>query len=1183
MSPKSIKQSLYFAFLKRKTEKAEIEKFEKEFSELFERINEKESEEFHKGLIKDFLNALFYKGKHYINTNGKTDLVIHNTNSEKSSVGVVIETKSPFAKSGEMISVKNLNVKSLQQLVLYYMRERKAKKNIELRHLIITNLYEWFVFDARNFEITFGSDKKLEKSFAEFENKKSAITSTDGFYKDVAAPAVERHSEKLEFVYFDIRKEDKNMLHKFFAPENLLKIQTETTDGNQLNKEFYEELLHIIGLEEIADGGKKIIDRKKKDRDYGSILENAMERIGESGKVKDGDLYDCAFDLAITWINRILFLKLLESQILKYHGNDKNYAFLSSEKLSGYGDLNTLFFGVLAKKINERSDRVSAKFADVPYLNSSLFEQTDMENSTISINSLDDNAEISLYSKSVLRGYVRQGEHIGSPLRTPNTVGADLRVCPKLQMKPLEYLFKFLDAYDFSGDDNDKTLISAAVLGLIFEKINGHKDGSFFTPSFITMYMCRETIGRAAVQKFNEIKGWDCETTDDLQNHFGKNAKDIIEANKIFNSIKICDPSVGSGHFLVSALNEMIWLKYKLGILADKDGKLLRDLEINIENDELIVKNSDGDIFTYNPKIPESQRVQETFFGEKQTIIENCLFGVDINPNSVKICRLRLWIELLKNAYYIVSSIRDLQTLPNIDINIKCGNSLISRFDLRRIVVDGREIGAGNLATTAQKIGEYKNLVSLYKRCTDLKEGKKDIREKIENIKKELYEIKKHQDLDYLEWQAAKTKYDNHLSSMRLDEKRWDSEREKLEKEMLKREKAYSEKATGNAFEWSFEFPEVLDENGNFVGFDLVIGNPPYVLCQPSNTPESVLDFYKRFEVATYKIDLFHLFFEQGAKLVKQNGEIAYITPNTYLTNKHIKPLREFILKNTIVRQLSLHDENVFSEASVEVATIILCKQKKAENTIVLRRSANTLFETIGTKEQNNWLKNLDCVFNIQSDFNLSIQNCVMLGEICNTYFGIQAFDRKTAISQIKENDHFLEIIDGGDISPYSYAIPTKYFNYVESNIKSGGDWNVYKQDRIVVRQIGQTPVVGMCEKNILASNTLYSIFTKTTDYHLNYILCLLNSSVIKKYWLAKYSDNKNLFPKIKGYQMKELPIKKISLSEQKPFIDLVDKILSAKKENPSADTSEWEKEIDLLVYGLYGLTEEEIGIIERK
>ncbi len=143
------------------------------------------------------------------------------------------------------------------------------------------------------------------------------------------------------------------------------------------------------------------------------------------------------------------------------------------------------------------------------------------------------------------------------------------------------------------------------MLGLIFEKINGYKDGSFFTPGFVTMYMCRETLRRAVVQKFNRLvaiaKG-DAEdapqryaTLDDVYNAIGRDVEREI-ANDIINSLTICDPAVGSGHFLVSALNEIIAIKSELRILVDGEGRLLRDVEVEVVNDELIV-TEDGRLF----------------------------------------------------------------------------------------------------------------------------------------------------------------------------------------------------------------------------------------------------------------------------------------------------------------------------------------------------------------------------------------------------------------------------------------------------------------------------------------------------------------------------------------------------------------------------------------------------------
>ena len=210
------------------------------------------------------------------------------------------------------------------------------------------------------------------------------------------------------------------------------------------------------------------------------------------------------------------------------------------------------------------------------------------------------------------------------------------------------------------------------------------------------------------------------------------------KANEIVNSLKICDPAVGSGHFLVSALNEIIAIKNDLKILEDKEGKSLHWYEITVENDELAITDQDGELFQYHPGNKESQRVQETLFHEKETIIENCLFGVDINPNSVKICRLRLWIELLKNAYYKAPSpwkgrgVRTLhlETLPNIDINIKCGNSLVSRF---AIDADLKQA----LKKSKWTIDSYKVAVATYQNA-ESKEEKREMEKLILSIKQSI-------------------------------------------------------------------------------------------------------------------------------------------------------------------------------------------------------------------------------------------------------------------------------------------------------------------------------------------------------------------------------------------------------------------------------------------------------------
>jgi len=856
------REALNKAYLKVKPDGERIGEFKANLVGLIDLINETKSEEFHKNLIIEFLKKTYYGDRYFINTKENSDLVIHNQKGVESKVGVIFETKKPTkTNNAEMPKVDNLNAKAFQQLVLYFLRERVTYKNLDIRYLVVTNVYEWFIFDATIFEQLFFNDKALVSQFTDFVEKRLSGKKTDFFYKQIAEPAIKAVIDQIKFTHFDIRDYEKFLrntdgqddrelinLYKLLSPEHLLKLPF-TNDSNSLNKPFYNELLYIIGLAETKDGGKKLIGRVKDcDRNMGSLIENAMNELDSSDKISqlkkpeefgvadDERLFNVALRLAITWINRVLFLKLLEAQLLKYHGDDQDFAFLNLTKIKSYGDLNRLFFSVLAREQGDRVASVKETFANVPYLNSSLFEPTDIEQQTISINNLA-SENLPIFGATVLadsNGKRRSGE-----------------------LNALEYLFEFLGAYRFnkdeleSGEEDSEKLINSAVLGLIFEKINGYKDGSFYTPSFITMYMCRETIRRAVVQKFNEVKGWNCQGLDDLYERI----EDKKEANTIINSLKICDPAVGSGHFLVSALNEMIAIKSELRILLDRSGKSLKDYRVEVRNDKLLVYDDEGKLFAYNPNNAEKQRVQEALFHEKQTIIESCLFGVDINPNSVKICQLRLWIELLKNAYYRVDPPQaslgvdppqpplvrgeksrlkageninasfppftrggrgDLETLPNIDINIKCGNSLISRFGLD---VDVKQVLKKHNFT----IEQYRNAVQTY-RSAESKTQKREMegliakikagfsstllagdpkKVKLRQLQAELYAVE-NQMLLLEETKAEVKARENRVNKLNNEIDKLSAEIEDIE----------SGRLYENALEWRFEFPEVLNDDG---------------------------------------------------------------------------------------------------------------------------------------------------------------------------------------------------------------------------------------------------------------------------------------------------------------------------------------------------------------------------------
>ena len=941
----NIVTSLNKAFLKLKPSRSEIDSFKANFKRLFTLIDDKESEEYNKNLISDFLKDTYYQQAYFMNTKERKDLVIRNGALPTDTAGVIIETKK-FSNKSEMVSREQLNTKALQELVWYFLGERITHKNTEIKHLIIINVYEWFIFDAQVFERQFAQNKTLIKQYNDFINRTALDNKTEWFYKEIAQPTIEKVKEELHYTYFNLRDfqniienenaEDDNTLiplYKILSPQHLLKLPF-LNDSNTLDKGFYTELLHIIGLTETKNGGQIFIERLKEDeRNEGTMLEETIAKLSSLNKIHhlknataygetyEERLFNVALELNITWVNRILFLKLLEAQLISYHKGETSYAFLNFSKINEYDILERLFFEVLAKDYSLRNKEIASVYANIPYLNSSLFEPTELEHNALLISNLPDDKTIPILSTTVLKD--AQGKRrIGD-------------------LPSLQYLLEFLDAYDFSSEgsveiqEENKTLINASVLGLIFEKINGYKDGSFFTPGVITMYMCRESLHRAIIQKFNREKGWQINTFEELKDHINPfNKEEREEANNIINDLRICDPAVGSGHFLVSALNECIAMKSELGILQDENKNRIHH-QLKIENDELLVYEADDNehFFLYNPKNVESQRVQKTLFQEKKTIIENCLFGVDINPNSVKICRLRLWIELLKNAYYKTPT--QLETLPNIDINIKSGNSLLSRFALDT-----------DLKTTLKKtnisITDYKEAFHKYQNAQS-KEQKWDLEHFIDKVKHNFRTEITRNSKEAKELQSLKYEYYLKYESPQLFTEARTPEQEKhkkqLEQNIQKKEDEIeainSNKIYENAFEWRFEFPQVLDNEGNYIGFDVVIGNPPYIQLQNDGGKLAKLYEGQNFKTFARTGDIYCLFYEKAHQLLREGGICNFITSNKWMRAGYGEAIRKFLIEYTNpVILIDFTGIKIFETATVDVNILLYAKEKSTFNTL---------------------------------------------------------------------------------------------------------------------------------------------------------------------------------------------------------------------------------------------------------
>ncbi|NGY48897.1 type IIG restriction enzyme/methyltransferase [Campylobacter coli] len=842
-------------------------------------------------------------------------------------IQVIVEAKLPHSK--EFFSQSKPNCKALHECILYYLRERKAL-NSSLKHIIITDFYRFYIFKADLFEELFNKNKYFKEAFENFESKNSLFKgNTDEFYKECEKLlSSEKYLDSitrkdlfdepsLKGVFIDIKpilEQEKpsfsklKPLFKIFHKDFLLS-EFNPNDANSLNNAFYKELLYILGLYESKQNSKLIITKSEESKEEQGTFYTAI-----NSKLKEEN-FETILKLLILWLNRILFLKLIESNLVRFN-DDKNLKFLNFKKIPDFDKLSELFFEVLAK---EKSTRKKSEFAYLPYLNSSLFEKQNIEN-TLEISSLSNDLKLFYYKNTVLKD--------------------DKCKAKKGQVRLLEYLFEFLDSFDFGSDDeqseilSQKELISSSVLGNVFEKLNGYKEGSFYTPSFITSYMCKESITKVVLDKFNAQFDLDAKNISELRKSLRK--EDKKAQKELLNSIKICDPAVGSGHFLVSALNIMLSIYDELNLFDE-------EFYLEVQNDEILITNHKGEFIEYKrPSTPKDKAhlIQQELFHTKKDIIENNLFGVDINPNSCEITKLRLWIELLKHSFYQSfddENYHDLKTLPNIDINIKCGNSLVSYFET------GKSLS--HYPNIKERMGKYKRIVKDYKEgfYTD----KSRINQEIKNLKisfknfcfadKFKKEMKSFND----KCEKYSKKYGNFLA---VDDENlkffvsanltlFDFDEKEAIKEFANLKKEYDNifnLESNHPFEWRFEFPEILDDDGNFKGFDLIIGNPPYI-----KEAENKELFTNTKKLRTYqgKMDIWYHFVGRGFDILKNNGYLAFIATNNWVTNSGAKKLRNIVLEESQI--LSLVDFSsfmVFDSASIQTMIMQFQKTKPPKN-----------------------------------------------------------------------------------------------------------------------------------------------------------------------------------------------------------------------------------------------------------
>ncbi|EHB1299345.1 class I SAM-dependent DNA methyltransferase [Campylobacter jejuni] len=1224
----------------------EFDIFNKALMQYLERLESSQSENedyLVANALSPFLTMLNFKTHIKTKQKGKSEIDLSISKDEFSKdLEVLIEAKKPNSK--EFITHTKVNSKALHETILYYFRNREY--SFSLKFIIITDFYKFYIFKISEFEELFYKNPSFKKLFEEFCNPNSLFKgNTEEFYKEVAK-LIENSKENLKGFLIDLtflkdkqKSNFKNLasIYKTFHRDFLLG-EFNPNDANSLNNAFYKELLYILGLCESKQNSKLIIAKSEESKEEQGTFYTAI-----NSKLKEEN-FETILKLLILWLNRILFLKLIESNLVRFN-DDKNLKFLNFKKIPDFDKLSELFFEVLAK---EKSTRKKSEFAYLPYLNSSLFEKQSIEN-TLEISSLSNDLKLFYYKNTVLKD--------------------DKCKAKKGQVGLLEYLFEFLDSFDFGSDDeqseilSQKELISSSVLGNVFEKLNGYKEGSFYTPSFITSYMCKESIAKVVLDKFNAQFDLDAKDISELRKSLRK--EDKKAQKELLNSIKICDPAVGSGHFLVSALNVMLSIYDELNLFDE-------EFYLEVQNDEILITGRKGEFIEYKrPSTPKDKAhlIQQELFHTKKDIIENNLFGVDINPNSCEITKLRLWIELLKHSFYQSfddENYHDLKTLPNIDINIKCGNSLVSYFET------GKSLN--HYPNIKERINKYKRIVKDYKEgfYTD----KSHINQEIKNLKisfknfcfadKFKKEMKGFND----KCEKYSKKYGNFLA---VDDENlkffvsanltlFDFDEKEATKEFANLKKEYDNifnLESNHPFEWRFEFPEILDDDGNFKGFDLIIGNPPYIRQEELKELKSHLA--KNYKVYKGTSDIYTYFYELGFNVLKDRGGVlSYITSNKYTRAGYGEALREFLLKNVkFLEYTDLNGIKVFDSATVDTSILCFEKSKSKDNKFKYLALSNEILKTcaydIGLYKDfaefsQNSLSKESFTFSDENTsalkakierigtplkewYGLNINYGIKTGY--NEAFIITTEKRNEILANCKdeaEKEHTAKLIRkmlrGRDIKRYSYewaglwvigTFPSlkidieqypalkQYLSQFLPRIEQSGEkgcrkktsnkwfetqdniayYEEFEKEKIVYPNMNKEFIAFFDNEFFVLNQKCFILSHQSNNKkELLYLTALLNSNVNFYYF-------KQIGAKLgaSGYEMskifvEKLPIPKINSKNQKiadELINLADEILKAKEQNKNANTQELENKINSIVYKLYNLTEEEIKIIENK
>lgn len=691
-------------------------------------------------------------------------------------------------------------------------------------------------------------------------------------------------------------------------------------------------------------------------------------------------------------------------------------------------------------------------------------------------------------------------------------------------------LFTFLASYNFTVDENDpddaEIGVDPEMLGKIFESLleDNKAKGAFYTPKEIVRYMCKESLIAylGAICFPADEKNTNCEDV------VGSKIRTFVETHEFpgelepyreildraLREVKICDPAIGSGAFPMGLLNEL-WRCREA--LTDHNSCSL----ITVHRSQL-----------------------------KKEIIENNIYGVDIERGAIDIARLRFWLSIVVDS-------EEPQALPNFDYKFMQGNSLIESFegvDLSRMMdQDGMMsgLGKGKSKAGANQLG--------------IEFVSEDTKRNLQLMLREYFSITDHVKKAEMR-QSINDSVKSYIRQLGI------SPRAEIRLSTL------DPSANQEFFLWHTWFKDIFDGGG----FDIVIGNPPYIdYRRIDSTTKAGLVKYTSYKIEK-KGNLYVYFIEHGTNILKENGVLHYINPYQYLSAESGNGIRHYLVKSHCISSIvDVSNIKVFKEASTYTCINSIINSRRQNDIILYSPIDLSKIEdnkSIIPKETFLHQKNYVITLSHNSLIDKIESHKTVLSDICSVFCGLSKTGFRDFVTYFKEDDNYQVFVESKQIKRYV----TDSEKYIDTMLYSLNALRCFQSQCLFMTRMTSHCRVAISKMGECAGkvNVLHSF----KDYHIKFVLGLLNSKLIDYYYCTK-NETKHLNGGALPFDtesIKTIPIPLLTSEQQRPIISLVDQILAEKESNHNADTSVLEREIDRMVYELYGLTEEEIAVVEK-